>query len=191
MPGSSFRGLQESFINYGKNTSPELITCMHEEISVAMAHGYAKIEGKPMLTSSTARSGCSTRRWRSTTPIATACRSTSSPATSPTRPCAGPASNRSHRAGRRRDRSRFHQMGRLCRPRCSISPNRRCAPIKIAMTPPMGPVLLVADSGLQEDPIPEDAKLRHSEAAALSRRRKAMRARSRSWRSCWSRPRIR
>jgi acetolactate synthase I/II/III large subunit len=48
-PGSSFRGLHESFINYGGNKSPELLTCCHEESSVAMAHGYAKIEGKPML----------------------------------------------------------------------------------------------------------------------------------------------
>jgi thiamine pyrophosphate-dependent acetolactate synthase large subunit-like protein len=48
-PGSSFRGLQEAFINYGKNTSPEWLTCCHEESSVAMAHGYAKIEGKPMM----------------------------------------------------------------------------------------------------------------------------------------------
>jgi acetolactate synthase-1/2/3 large subunit len=48
-PGSSFRGLQESFVNYGKNTSPEWLTCCHEESSVAMAHGYAKIEGKPMM----------------------------------------------------------------------------------------------------------------------------------------------
>jgi thiamine pyrophosphate-dependent acetolactate synthase large subunit-like protein len=48
-PGSSFRGLQESFINYGKNTKPEWITCCHEESSVAMAHGYYKIEGKPIL----------------------------------------------------------------------------------------------------------------------------------------------
>ena len=48
-PGSSFRGLHESVINYGKNTKPELLTCCHEESSVAMAHGYAKIAGKPML----------------------------------------------------------------------------------------------------------------------------------------------
>jgi len=48
-PGSSFRGLQESIINYGGNHSPEFITCLHEESSVAMAHGYAKIEGKPLL----------------------------------------------------------------------------------------------------------------------------------------------
>src|SRR4029077_185260 len=30
-PGSIFRGLQESFVNYGKNTKPERITCCHEE----------------------------------------------------------------------------------------------------------------------------------------------------------------
>src|SRR5260370_20175142 len=48
-PGSSFRGLQESFINYGKNSNPEWLTCCHEESSVALAHGYAKIEGKPMM----------------------------------------------------------------------------------------------------------------------------------------------
>ena len=47
-PGSSFRGLQESIINYGNNQSPEFLTCLHEESSVAMAHGYFKVEGKPM-----------------------------------------------------------------------------------------------------------------------------------------------
>jgi acetolactate synthase-1/2/3 large subunit len=47
-PGSSFRGLQESVINYGENKSPEFLTCCHEESAVAMAHGYAKIEGRPM-----------------------------------------------------------------------------------------------------------------------------------------------
>jgi acetolactate synthase-1/2/3 large subunit len=48
-PGSSFRGLHESMINYGGNRNPELLTCCHEESSVAMAHGYAKVEGKPMM----------------------------------------------------------------------------------------------------------------------------------------------
>jgi acetolactate synthase I/II/III large subunit len=50
-PGSSFEGLQESFINYGHppNVMPEWITALHEESAVTMAHGYAKAEGKPML----------------------------------------------------------------------------------------------------------------------------------------------
>jgi acetolactate synthase-1/2/3 large subunit len=49
-PGNTFMGLHEAVINYGMLTSPKLdfITTMHEEASVAMAHGYAKIEGKPM-----------------------------------------------------------------------------------------------------------------------------------------------
>jgi len=48
-PGSSFRGLHESVINYGGNKAPEFITCCHEESATAMAHGYSKIEGKPAL----------------------------------------------------------------------------------------------------------------------------------------------
>jgi thiamine pyrophosphate-dependent acetolactate synthase large subunit-like protein len=48
-PGTSFRGLHESVINYGANKDPEFLTCLHEESSVALAHGYAKIEGRPMM----------------------------------------------------------------------------------------------------------------------------------------------
>ena len=47
-PGSTFEGLHESLINYGDNKMPEFLTCCHEESAVAMAHGYAKIEGKPI-----------------------------------------------------------------------------------------------------------------------------------------------
>jgi acetolactate synthase I/II/III large subunit len=47
-PGSSFRSLQESIVNYGDNKKPEFLTCMHEESSVGMAQGYAKAAGKPM-----------------------------------------------------------------------------------------------------------------------------------------------
>src|SRR5437764_13516566 len=48
-PASSFRGLHESLINYGQNKKPEFITCTHEASSVAMAHGYFKVTGKPQL----------------------------------------------------------------------------------------------------------------------------------------------
>ena len=48
-PAQSFRGLHESLINYGGNKKPEFLTCTHEESSVAMAHGYFKIAGKPLL----------------------------------------------------------------------------------------------------------------------------------------------
>jgi acetolactate synthase-1/2/3 large subunit len=48
-PASSFRGLHESLINYGRNTKPEFITCMHEESATAMSHAYFKVTGKPAL----------------------------------------------------------------------------------------------------------------------------------------------
>ena len=49
-PASSFEALQESIVNYGSppNTYPELITALHEESAVDMAHGYAKSQGHPM-----------------------------------------------------------------------------------------------------------------------------------------------
>jgi acetolactate synthase-1/2/3 large subunit len=47
---SSFRALHESIINYGENKAPEFLSCMHEESGVAMAHGYFKITGKPLMT---------------------------------------------------------------------------------------------------------------------------------------------
>ncbi len=46
-PGSTFRGLHDSLVNYGKN-DPPMILCNHEEIAVFIAHGYAKATGKPM-----------------------------------------------------------------------------------------------------------------------------------------------
>ncbi|HEY1307451.1 MAG TPA: thiamine pyrophosphate-binding protein [Vicinamibacterales bacterium] len=48
-PGSAFAGLHESLINYSGNRSPEILTALHEEAAIAMAHGYAKAAGKPML----------------------------------------------------------------------------------------------------------------------------------------------
>src|SRR6266436_2668031 len=57
-PGSSFRSLHESIINYGGNKSPELITCCHEESSVHMSDGYAKVEGKPMAVMAHSTVGC-------------------------------------------------------------------------------------------------------------------------------------
>jgi thiamine pyrophosphate-dependent acetolactate synthase large subunit-like protein len=46
-PGATFRGLHDSLVNYGDRT-PELILTTHEEIAVALAHGYAKAKGRPM-----------------------------------------------------------------------------------------------------------------------------------------------
>jgi thiamine pyrophosphate-dependent acetolactate synthase large subunit-like protein len=48
-PGASFRGLHDSLVNYGGDVSPRTVLCCHEEISVALAHGYAKASGRPMV----------------------------------------------------------------------------------------------------------------------------------------------
>ncbi len=47
---SSFRAIHESLINYGGNTMPEYVSCMHEESAAGMAHGYFKATGKPLIT---------------------------------------------------------------------------------------------------------------------------------------------
>jgi thiamine pyrophosphate-dependent acetolactate synthase large subunit-like protein len=47
-PGASFRGLHDSLVNYLGNTRPEMLLCVHEEHAVALAHGYARVTGRPM-----------------------------------------------------------------------------------------------------------------------------------------------
>src|SRR3974390_1038354 len=47
-PGASYRGLHDSLVNYLGNVQPQMLLCLHEESAVAIAHGYAKVTGKPM-----------------------------------------------------------------------------------------------------------------------------------------------
>jgi thiamine pyrophosphate-dependent acetolactate synthase large subunit-like protein len=47
-PGASFRGLHDSIVNYLGNTNPRLLLCLHEEHSISIAHGYARVAGKPI-----------------------------------------------------------------------------------------------------------------------------------------------
>jgi thiamine pyrophosphate-dependent acetolactate synthase large subunit-like protein len=47
-PGASYRGLEDSLVNYLGNERPTMLVCLHEESAVAIAHGYAKVTGKPM-----------------------------------------------------------------------------------------------------------------------------------------------
>jgi acetolactate synthase I/II/III large subunit len=49
VPANTFLPLQESIVNYGGNSAPEFITATNEDLSAGMAHGYAKIEGRPAL----------------------------------------------------------------------------------------------------------------------------------------------
>ena len=47
-PGASFRGLHDSLVNFLGNERPQMLLCLHEEHTVAIAHGYAKVTGKPL-----------------------------------------------------------------------------------------------------------------------------------------------
>ncbi len=52
LPGSSFRGLHDSIVNYETSApggNPRMLLCLHEEHAVAIAHGYAKVTERPML----------------------------------------------------------------------------------------------------------------------------------------------
>jgi thiamine pyrophosphate-dependent acetolactate synthase large subunit-like protein len=47
-PGASYRGLHDSLVNHLGNSDPQMLLCLHEEVAVALAHGYAKVAGAPM-----------------------------------------------------------------------------------------------------------------------------------------------
>jgi acetolactate synthase-1/2/3 large subunit len=158
-PGSSFRGLHESVINYGGNKNPEFITCCHEESAVAMAHGYSKIEGKPMAVFLHSDVGL---QHGSMAIYNAFCDRV------PIYLIAGNALDiNSRRPGVEWDHS-VQDAAAIVRD-ClkwddvpiSLDHFAESAvrAYKIAMTPPMAPVLLVADGELQEGPIDDDAKI--------------------------------
>lgn len=47
-PGASFRGVEESIVNYNDD-DPTVVQTAHEGLSVSIAHGYAKATGEPAL----------------------------------------------------------------------------------------------------------------------------------------------
>ena len=157
-PGSSFRGLHESVINYGGNEKPEFITCCHEESAVAMAHGYSKIEGKPMavfLHSDVGLQHGSMAIYNAFCDRA------------PVYLIAGNALEiNARRPGVEWDHS-VQDAAAIVRDclKWDDTPisldhfaESAVRAYKIATTTPMAPVLLVADGELQEGPIPDDAK---------------------------------
>jgi len=158
-PGSSFRGLQESVINYGGNKSPEFITCCHEESSVAMAHGYAKIEGKPIVVLAHGTVGLQHaamaiyNAFCDRAPVYLIVGNTID--ATKRRPGAEWLHSVQDAAAMVRDFVKWDDLP------ISLTHFAESAvrAYKIAMTPPMMPVLLVADSELQENPIAEDATL--------------------------------
>jgi thiamine pyrophosphate-dependent acetolactate synthase large subunit-like protein len=47
-PGASFRGLHDSLVNHLGNSDPRMLLCLHENVAVSVAQGYAKASGEPM-----------------------------------------------------------------------------------------------------------------------------------------------
>ena len=158
-PGSSFRGLQESFINHGGNKDPEWITCCHEESSVAMAHGYFKIEGKPILCMAHGTVGLQHASMALYNAYADRV------------PVYLVLGNEQEIAFRRSDVEWTHSVqdaASMVRDftKWDDSPlslghfaESAVRAYKIATTPPMGPVILAVDTEMQEGPIPEGEKL--------------------------------
>src|ERR1700687_5121439 len=158
-PGSSFRGLHESVINYGGNKNPQFITCCDEESSVAMAHGYAKIEAKPLAVFAHGTVGIQHaamaiyNAYCDRVPIYLIAGNIID-ATKRMPPVEW-APSVQDAAAMVRDYVKWDDLP-LSLPHFAESAVRA---YKIAMTPPMLPVLLVADAELQEKPIPDGTSL--------------------------------
>ena len=157
-PGSSFRGLHESIINYGGNKAPEFITCCHEESSVAMAHGYFKVEGKPLAVMSHGTVGLQHaamaiyNAWCDRVPVYMFIGNWADGAT---RRPAEWYHGVQDAAAMVRDYTKWDDEPR------SLTHFAESAvrAYKIALTPPMAPVVLVLDGALQEDPVSASLKL--------------------------------
>ena len=159
-PGSSFRGFHESIVNYGKNHAPEFITCCHEESSIAMAHGYSKVEGKPAAV---AVHGTVGLQHASMAIYNAFCDR------APVYIIAGNSIDVTQRrpgvewdhsvqdaAAMVRDFTKWDDLP-ISLPHFGESAVRA---YKIAMTPPMLPVVIVADGDLQERPMPPSERPR-------------------------------
>lgn len=159
-PGSSFRALHESIVNYGGNKAPELITCCHEEQSVAMADGYARIEGKPIAVMAHSTVGLQHasmgiyNAYAARSPVYIVLGNTID--ATARRPGVEWYHSAQDAVAMVRDYSKWDDLP-ISLPHFAESAVRA---YQIALTPPYGPVLLVADSDLQETPVSADAKLR-------------------------------
>jgi acetolactate synthase I/II/III large subunit len=155
-PGSAFEGLHESIINHGGNHKPEILTVLHEEAGAAIAHGYAKAAGKPMMTLMHGTVGLLHasmglfQAWSDRVPVFAVVGHNRNPTS---------VVNRPHSA---------QDMGAIVRDFIKIDDEptnlERFAEAAmraytIGRTPPMGPTLLVVDSELQESAIANRSKL--------------------------------
>jgi acetolactate synthase-1/2/3 large subunit len=156
-PGSSFRAVHESLVNYGGNKNPEFITCCHEESSVALAQGYSAVEGKPMLVMAHSTVGLQHasmgiyNAWAGKAPVYILLGNTVDAAER--RPGVEWNHSAQDAAAMVRDYTKWDDLPASL-PHFAESAVRA---YRIAMTPPREPVVLVADSTLQESPIPSNA----------------------------------
>ena len=159
-PGSSFRALHESIVNYGGNATPELITCCHEESSVAMAHGFAKIDGHAIGVMAHGTVGLQHaamavyNAYCDRVPVYLIVGNTLD--ATERRPGVEWAHSVQDAASLVRDFSKWDDTP-ISLQHFAESAVRA---YKLAATPPMGPVLIVADSELQERPLAANFKLR-------------------------------
>src|SRR5881392_523988 len=158
-PGSSFRALHESIINYGGNKNPELLTCCHEESSVFIADGYARVENKPMGVMAHSTVGLQHaamgiyNSFAGRVPVFILLGNTIDVAER--RPGVEWYHSAQDAAAMVRDYTKWDDLP------ISLTHFGESAVrgYKIAMTPPRGPVVLVADSDLQERPVEDLSRL--------------------------------
>ena len=156
---SSFRGLHEAIIN-GKNNKIEILTCPHEEIAVAMAHGYAKIEGKPMAMICHGVVGLQHatmamyNAWCDRVPVYVM--GGNIVEANKRMPGAEWVHSAIDIGALTRDFTKWDDQPTTLQHFAESAVRA----YKIAMTPPMGPVLLSLDAELQENPIQEAETLR-------------------------------
>jgi len=158
-PGSSFRALHESVINYGGNRNPEFLTCCHEESAVGMAHGYAKVEGKPLAVFAHGTVGLQHaamaiyNAYCDRVPVYVIFGNIANAENR--RPGVEWAHSVQDGASLVRDFVKWDDAP------ASLTHFAESAvrAYKIAMTPPTMPIVLVADGDLQEDAIAADARL--------------------------------
>jgi thiamine pyrophosphate-dependent acetolactate synthase large subunit-like protein len=156
-PGSTYESLHESLINYGDNKMPEFLTCCHEESAVAMAHGYAKIEGKPMMALIHGDIGLQHASMAIYNAYVDRV---------PIYMVVGNHADGARRAPGVQSYHSAQDLGALVRDyvKWDDEPlslghfsDSAVRAYKIAMTPPMGPVLIVCNNELQQDPISDPA----------------------------------
>ncbi|MGZ3286532.1 MAG: thiamine pyrophosphate-binding protein [Xanthobacteraceae bacterium] len=157
---SSFRGLHEAVINHAGNTKPEILNCPHEDIAVHLAQGYAKIAGKPMAMICHGVVGLQHatmamyNAWCDRVPVIVL--GGNIVEANKRAPGAEWVHSAIDPAAIVRDYVKWDDQPTSLQ-HFAESAVRAC---KIAVTPPMGPVMLSLDAELQENPISEPESLR-------------------------------